>query len=400
MCRQSTTHGERVEMIERKQGGESLVSIAQDMGLSRYTVRKWWRKYRKQGLAGLKPKAKQRPAQGGVMSSFDAVVRYRVLRLKREHPHWGPETILHHLRQGQPTRLPSSSTISAYLKPFQARLRGLRSLTRRPQHAAIKVEAAHQSWAIDFKGNEALGPVGHFAPLMVVDEWTSAPLATDLYPANLKGVTMRDVQRSLRRAFIAWGLPDAIRMDRGSIFVGDSQLAWPGTLLLWLVGLGIHPIINDPGRPTQNAKVERQNRTWKDHVAVGATFTTVTAAQQATNTARYDRLYHLPSRNPACNGHPPMLACPDLASPRRPFSLVDEPDHFDFECVELYLAEHRWLRRVDQVGYISMADQNISLGRAYYGQTLAVVYDLDLHQFVASSIDDAPTLLSSFTLAS
>jgi len=40
-------------------------------------------------------------------------------------------------------------------------------------------------------------------------------------------------------AFTTWGLPDFIRMDRGSIFIGGSRLEWPSGLLLWLVGLGV-----------------------------------------------------------------------------------------------------------------------------------------------------------------
>ena len=68
---------------------------------------------------------------------------------------------------------------------------------------------------------------------------------------------MRLVQKDLRQVFARWGLPDAIRMDRDPIFVGSTRLEWPSTLILWLLGLGIQPIINRAYRPTDNAKVVR-----------------------------------------------------------------------------------------------------------------------------------------------
>jgi len=68
-------------------------------------------------------------------------------------------------------------------------------------------------------------------------------------------------QADLRALFCRWGLPDALRMDRDAVFVGSCRLEWPGTLLLWLIGLGVQPIINRAYRPTDNAIVERNHQT-------------------------------------------------------------------------------------------------------------------------------------------
>jgi hypothetical protein len=401
MSRRTTSQQERVEMIDLKKQGYSLKQIADHVGVHRDTVRHWWRQYRDRGGAGIQPAPVQRPCRG-LLSSFDPLVRYVGLRLKCEHPHWGPEVILLNMRRRPSLKgqaLPSRSALAAYLKPYRPRLRGRsRAMVQRPSEKRVRPHAVHEVWQIDFKGDESLGACGKFAPLVVVDSWTSAPLSTELYPAGLKGVTQRDVQASLRGTFAQWGLPDFLQMDRGSIFIGSTRLEWPSTLLLWLVGLGVSPIINDPHCPRQNAQVERQNRTWNDHVAVGARYATRQAAQQATDQARQDRLSYLPSRNPRCAGHPPLVACPDLAHPRRPFAPQHEADLFDFERVELYLADWTWRRTVDTAGYISLADHNLSVGRTYAQQTVHVSYQLSAHAFEVRACDDARTCLGYLTV--
>ena len=108
---------------------------------------------------------------------------------------------------------------------------------------------------------------------------------------------MRDVQADLRALLCRWGLPDALRMDRDAVFVGSCRLEWPGTLLLWLIGLGVQPIINRAYRPTDNAIVERNHQTWQAHVLEGSAYTDLIAVQAATEQAFADRREALPSRS-------------------------------------------------------------------------------------------------------
>jgi len=336
------------------------------------------------------------------LSSFDPLVRYAALRLKREHPHWGPDTLLLHLsRRGNLAGkgLPSRSALAAYLHPYLWRIRQQRRATRRrPVTDGAPLQQVHECWQMDFKGSETPGACGPVAPFLVTEALTSAPLSVVVRPTSRKGLSFRDVQADLRATFARWGLPDAIRMDRDPLFVGSTRFEWPGTLLLWLVGLGVMPIVNDPYRPTQNAHVERQGRTWKDDVAVGPSYPSLQAVQAASEQAQLDRLSALPSRNPACAGQPPLLAHPELAIPRRIFDPAHEADLFDFESVELYLSDWSWVRLVDQQGCISLADHNISIGRAFYRQAVAVIYDLDAHAFIARTLDPLPLLLRQFSL--
>jgi len=400
MARRTTTHQDRIEMIELHQKGLSFAEIAQRFGVHRDTVRGWWRQFQQGGWSALLPRPAGRPATGP-LGSFDPLIKYAALRLKREHPHWGPDVIRCHLARRSSLvglAIPSRSALAAYVKPYIPRVRHPRRLPiQRPDATAWRPQAPHEWWQMDFKGDEQVGPCGPVAPFLVTDVWTSAPLAAIIHSAPISSsVVTRDVQANLRQVFTRWGLPDAIRMDRGAIFIGGPRFEWPGTLILWLVGLGVYPLINDPGHPRQNACVERQNRTWKDHVAVGASFTNLADVQAATDNAWADRLAHLPSRNPRCNGLPPLIACPELAIPRRSFSPEIEPSLFDFERVELYLADWRWPRKVDQCGKISLANVNIPIDKTRYKQCVEVIYDLTAHAFCAISYDDPRTVIRTF----
>lgn len=400
MNKRETTHQERIEMIRLKERGMSQAQIAQHMNVHKDTVKKWCRVYREQGWEGLRPKPPGGTATG-LLGRFAPVVRYVALRLKCEHPKWGPEVLRLAMSRRASLRgktLPSRSALAAYLKPYLPRLQKGRNAVRHRAAAKVwRLREVHECWEMDFKGSERVGAC-EVAPLLITDALTSAPLAEIILPASRAGLTFRRIQAELRLVFGQWGLPDAIRTDRDPLFIGSTRREWPGTLLLWFVGLGIFPITNDPGRPTQNTHVERHGLTWKNHVAVGGQFDTVEAVQTFSDQARFDRLAVLPSRNRACAGQPPLLAHPELATPRRPFNPAREGALFDFERVELYLADWEWTRTVDKVGHISLADHQVAVGRAYAGQTVKIAYDLDRRAFVARAYDDAHSLLNTFTL--
>jgi len=192
-------------------------------------------------------------------------------------------------------------------------------------------------------------------PFMVCDAASGAPLAGIVHQVRAKGrrdhLTTRTVQADLRRVFSQWGLPDALRMDRDSIFVGSTRLEWPGLLLLWLIGLGVQPIINRAYRPTDNAIVERNHWSWEQHVVLGQTHHTLSSVQQATDQTFADRRHYLPSRHAGCNGQPFLVAFPALAKPRRRYTPLDEVHLFDAQRVAEYLVGRTYRGQVVKVRF-------------------------------------------------
>jgi hypothetical protein len=384
-----------VDIVERHLAGETLSAIAERLALSRYTVRHWWRAYRDRGWAGLGPKPRGPPTIGP-LGRFDPLVKYVALRLKREHPAWGPEMLRLHMSRRpslEGKRLPKNTALWSYLQQFGPQLLLPRRLpTTRPTSPVVRATKPHQCWEMDFKGDEMVKDCQKaISPLGVSDEASGAPLARYLHvlktKGNRKGLTMRDVQRDLRLVFTQWGLPDALRMDRDSLFVGSSRLEWPGTLLLWLVGLGVQPIINRAFRPTDNAMVERSHRTWKNDVLVGSRFVDLLTLQARSDQALEDRRCYLPSRHKGCNYRPPAQAYPDLMIPRRLYQTSQERMLFDLQRVDAYLSQWTWRRQVDSTGKISLANRNHLLGRTYRGQIVKVRFVPQSREFICTSVD-------------
>lgn len=396
MCQRVTTHEERVSIVERHLAGESLSAIAADMRLNYYSVRGWWRVYQCQGMEGLIPKA-QGPPCVGHLGRFSPLVKYVALRLKRKHPGWGVDKLRLEMSRCpslQGVALPQRSALAAYLAQFGSRLRRpRRAATRRPSIPAVRAEDPHQCWQMDFKGEEVVeGCHIVVAPLMICDQASGAPLAGIVHLLQAKGdrtgLTTRTVQQDLRQVFVQWGLPDALRVDRDPLFVGSGQLKWPGTLILWLVGLKVILIINRAYRPTDNAIVERNHWTWEQQVLFGQSYTDASQVQQATDQAFVDRREFLPSRHRGCQGQPPAKAFPMLNTARRAYTPEQEVALFDIKRVDDYLSQWEWRRTVDKMGKICLAGRNHYLGKAYRGQMVKIRFDPLDRMFVCTDAQD------------
>jgi hypothetical protein len=403
MHQRNSDHAIRVEIIQRHLAGESLPTIAQALGLNFYTVRKWSRIYKRLGWAALGPKPVGR-CPTGRLSKFDPLVKYVVLRLKREHPGWGLDLIRLELQRRPSLKgraLPGRTAIWNYIHTFYPRLMEHRRLPiQSPKSKVSDLSAVHQRWQMDFKGEVNLVGLGVVKPFIVCDEFTSAPLGGIVHLVQQGdqrfALSFRDIQANLRLIFSQWGLPDQLRMDRDPLWIGSSRLEWPGTFLLWLVGLGITLVINRPHRPTDNAQVERGNRVWNEHVYLGTKCQQLEQLQALTDNAWRDRRELLPSRNPSCKGQPPLVAHPELAQPRRPYQPDREQTRFDMQRVYLYLSQWQWKRKLDCLGSISMAHYTRRVSDQHIAQIVEVRFDAITHEFVASAVDG--TELRRFTL--
>jgi len=405
MKRPVTTHAERVEIVKRHRARSSLRTIAQELNLSLYTVRHWWRAFRDGGWAALEPSAQGPPAVGP-LGRFHPPIKYVALRLKREHPTWGPPMLRLHMQRReslQGLRLPQNTALWSYLHQFGPRLfKSPRPPTKRPPDTRPRRGTTpHQCWEMDFKGDELLaGDPRPLAPLGLTDEASGAPLGRYLHwlvaRGNRQGLTMRHVQADLRCAFSSHGRPETLRMDRDPVFVGSARLEWPGTLLLWLIGLDIQPVINRPYRPTDNTMVERSHRTWKSDVLGPPYAGRAADLEVASAQAVIDRRLYLPSRHPGCHGQPPAVAFPELLQVRRPYTVDQERALFDLGRVDAYLARWEWQRRVDREGKISLAGHNIPLGRCYRAQVVNVRFTPSTREFVVYSAGEEE--VTRFTL--
>lgn len=390
-----TTEGQRREMYWRHLQGESYDVIGKSYGLSRECVRYWCRRQRDGGRVKTQW---HRPAPG-VLSHSDPIVRYCILRLRLEHPGWGPERIRFHLGRRsslQNKRLPSRAGIGRYLKQWP-RFRH----RRRARHQQIRVTPpkptrVHECWQIDFKLGIELDSGVQVNLHTVRDPVGEACITAQITPAGPVGshpkrVTEQELQLTLRTAFNHWQtLPEAVQSDNEPVFVGDTGDDFPGRFQLWLTGLGIQHWAIRPGKPTDNAAVERCHQTLYTYVLNGNETLTPTDLQLALEQGLDQLNGQLPSRAANCHGRPPLLAHPELLAQPRPWRPEWELAHFDIRRVHALLASHVWTRRVGKTGQVCIGGHHryYSVGRQYARQDVLVGFDPDDRCFVFFQIDD------------
>lgn len=383
----ATTVQQRQEMARLANQGQSYQAVADKLGVSLWTARKWIRQARRGGLAALVTTF-GRPATGP-LSSFDPLVRYVALRLKRQHRTWGAAYVVkkmgeHPLLKGK--RLPSPVQVWRYWRSFGDRLLPRRhpAQPRRPPAGV-----AHGVWQMDAKESVAVVGVGVVTFNQARDEFGRATVMHRIHPAeqpeqSIVKLTAAQVQQDCRIAFTQWGLPDAIQTDQASVFVDADPTPFPTQLTLWWVGLGIeHRLVSSPLR---NGCIERGQRTLNERTLVGQRFDDTDQLQKRVDADWYELNAECPSRAKGCQGQPPLLAHPELLLTRRPYRPEWELDLFDLKRVDDYLASHTWLRTVSEVGQVSLGGQRYGLGVAWAGQTVSISFNPEQRQFVFTQV--------------
>jgi len=391
-----TTPLQRREFYQRHLRGETYQQIADSEGVSKECVRYWCRRHRDGGSC--ESRYHRQPA--GLLSGFDPLIRYCILRLKLEHPRWGPNRIRERLKKRRSLRglaLPSEASIGRYLHQWPRFRRRCRENTERKRPR--QPTQVHQRWQIDFKVEIALDNGTLVTLHNARDPVGEAYIGAFVFPSGKVGqkgrkVTFEQVRSVLRNCFAHWRtLPDEIQTDGELVLTGKPQDTFPSPFTMWLKGLNIVHLVIRPGKPTDNAEVERCNRTINDYAIVGNEGSDVKQLQQILDQAVYELDYELPSRAEGCNGLPPVTAHPELLQPRRPFQPAHELALFDLKRVDAYLATFTWQRKVGKTGQITMGGRHkrYSVGRPYARRQVLVRFDPTDRHFVFFDVDDPET---------
>jgi len=375
-----TTPDQRQKFYVQHLRGDTYQSIADDEGVSKECVRYWCRRQRDGGSYW----STYRREPGGLLSHFDPKVRYCVLRLRLEHPRWGPNRIRARLMKRPSLRglaLPSDSSIGRYLHQWPDFRRTRKGKTNRPRPK--QPIAVHQRWQIDFKTNIVLADSPHVHLHTVRDpvgEVCSGASLFSVEQANVRTqrVPLEHARSTLRKCFAWWNtLPDEVQTDGEPTLVAQPGDYFPSTFTLWLKGLGIKHLVIRSGRPTDNAEVERCHRTINDYAIVGNENRSVVELQSILDEAVLELAFSLSSRAEGCAGQSPMEAHPELLEPRRSFRPEHELAHFDLTLVDAFLSTFTWTRKVGKTGQICLGGYHeyYSVGRAYARQEVSIRFD-------------------------
>lgn len=183
------------------------------------------------------------------------------------------------------------------------------------------------------------------------------------------------VQAELRRVFVRWGRPLAVRVDNGGPWGSAGDL--PPDLALWLLGLDIDIHWNDPHAPEQNGVVERSQGTgtrWAEP------WTCATGAQLQRRLQKMDTIHR--EVYPSHAGRSRLEAFPELAQGGRPYSVAWERRHWDHRRVLEHLAGYAVPRRVNKNGDVSLYHRAHYVGSMHRGKNIYVMVDPDRVEWV------------------
>jgi hypothetical protein len=164
-----------------------------------------------------------------------------------------------------------------------------------------------------------------------------------------------------------------MRFDNGAPF-GDTHREITPVLALWLIGLGIEVIYNQPFKPQQNAKVERQQGTLGNWVHASSCanyeqFVQRLAFAQALQWQDY------PTRT--LKGKTRL----EVFAPLKHSGRAYDPADFQMQRIARHLAQFRWLRKISAKGAACIYNAYYQVGYAYRNQQTIVLYEPTLHQW-------------------
>jgi len=281
-------------------------------------------------------------------------VEAAVLRVRKARPTWGSKKILATLSRERPGEAwPARSTIDAILK--RAGVVEPRGKRRRRQPTAppfVEAHAPNEVWSMDYKGWFRVGDGTRCDPLTVNDTFSRASLVCQA----MVSPKLADVRRSLAATFGAFGMPRFMLSDGGPPF-GSTGLGRLSRLGVWLVRVGVVPVLIEPGRPDQNGRHERFHETLKAETASPPSGSM--RAQQASFN-RFQQVYNEERPHEALAMKTPAEVYE--LSPRQLPS--DPPDHCYPDAFE-----HRSVRRD---GAIKWGGAQVFVGEAFSGEVVGV----------------------------
>lgn len=236
--------------------GIAVSEVAERLGVSRQAVYNWLERSRTDPEEGLLDRSR-RP-HTSPRRTADAIEQ----RVIAEWRKWGfgAKKILRRLQDQEPdVAWPPRSTIDAILKRAGL-VRSRRTPRRRfaPVAAGRAYDAclAGEVMTADYKGQFRLRNGSYCYPLLVADPVSRYLLACDAYNC----ISLEQTWATFVRVFREHGLPNMLHTDNGTPF-GTSGNGRFSTISVRLMKYGVQPVYSRPGRPGDNGRHERLNRT-------------------------------------------------------------------------------------------------------------------------------------------
>jgi len=377
---QTTTLEERIAIAERTDAGQRGREIAEGLGRPLATIRKWRRRYKREGRSGLSSQM-GRPA-AGALATAPAEMKDALLELRESHPGWGAQTL--RLEIARETRfaglvLPSRARIAAYLKE-QKKVRKYAHHQDLPEPKVSQLQRPHQEWEMDAQGVTTVAGLGKVSVINILDVYSH--LSVDSHAClNASHPRSEEYQRVLRRAFMRYGLPEQISLDHDSAFYDNKSASpFPSFIHLWLLALGVQVRFIHKRPPLEHARIERHHQTIAGQVMDDQACADITELQRKLQA----RMLFLNQEYPtlALNGLPPLQVFSQARHSGRIYSPELEEQTLNMQQVYAYLHAGRWFRQISSVGTFSLGGYCYNATTRFAEQTLEITFDAQTRKLV------------------
>lgn len=177
----------------------------------------------------------------------------------------------------------------------------------------------------------------------------------------------QDIQKELITTFEKWGRPKRIRIDNGQP-LADPQRKCLSALTLWLTALDMEVILNRPGRPTDNASVERMQQTSKNWATISACKDQKQLQKHLDKARSIQRSTYKVRR---LNNKTRVAYYPEILSNPRSY----KKENFEPQKAYDTLAKWSFARKASKTGQFSLYQHIYYAGVAYAGQDLHIKLD-------------------------
>lgn len=235
-------------VIRASRGQEPLAALCREFGISRPTGYLWRRRYQQSGSLTALAEHSRRPHRSPRRTEI--AKEQRVVALRRQTG-WGAKKLQVLLREEEALELPTR-TIHRILERHEL----IAAEGHGPAPERFQRNAPNELWQMDSKGKYPLAD-GECHPLSIIDDHSR--YAVGVYA--LSALCTYQAHPCLVHTFRCFGVPEAMLMDRGSLW-WSSRNGWGLTWLsIRLIEQGIRLLYGRVGHPQTQGKVERFHRT-------------------------------------------------------------------------------------------------------------------------------------------
>lgn len=343
--------------------GANVKALTKLYGVSRKTAYKWLQRYKSGGLSALEDSDKTPLSQPRKISPRTESL---IIATHESYPHWGPYKLGQYLsRLKNLSGVPSHTTIARVLKRNGCQV--IRNNASAP--ASIRFERAQPNslWQMDFKGS-FMTKSRRCYPLTILDDHSRYSLGIRACYDETKN-TVKD---QLIEVFRAYGLPDQINVDNGNPW-GAADLESYTSFTVWLLKQGIRLTHSAPRHPQTNGKLERFHRTLKLEVLHQKQYKNHCEVQRAFDI--WQHVYNFERPHQGIDNDAPANRYQKSTR-----AYIEHPTNFEY-------GSDVQVRAVNEGGRLAFRGKRYKVGKAFYGERVALKETDDPNQFAVYFMD-------------